>query len=209
MLLRTAFCLVISSSCFAETEARLPDFGQDTVLVWEIPMQDGIRNFVVRLARFYPDLFLEWEDARSQGTVFIPNRDILEAQGYVNKKLFESGRDIRSADETTLWLSREIFRELKEKKKAKCIIDRVPGRMTYEGEDTITVKVNGSPMVLPVIKVRDDRGSEKWFLDQMENPLMAKYTLRQYSQVLVDITTNRKNSLRWIKGRKLNPLFTN
>ena len=58
-------------------------------------------------------------------------------------------------------------------------------------------------MELPVIRVSDDRGSERWFLDDADNPLLVKHLFRQYSQTLVSITTDRPNTLRWIKGRKL------
>jgi hypothetical protein len=206
-LLITAFCFITSWSFPSGNESRLPKFGRDTVLVWEVALQDATRDFVARIAGFSPDLLMEWEDMQSQGAVFMPNRDILEAKGYTNKKLFKPGMDTRSENETTLWLSRKIFRDLKEKKKVKCDIDHVPGRMTYEGDGEITVEVNGSPMALPVIKVRDDRGSEKWFLDLEENPLMVKHALRNYVQTLDSITTNRENTLRWLKGRKLQRLL--
>jgi len=203
-----ALCLAAITGCFAEDNPPLPDFGRDTVLVWEDALQDGTKDFVVRLASFYPDLLMEWENLRSQGTVSIPNRDVLGAKGYVNKKLFKPGMDTQSEDETTLWLSRKIFRELKEKKKAKCKIDRVQGKMTYEGDEELTVNINGVPVTLPVIRVRDDRGSERWFLDLETNPLMVKYTVRHFEQTLISITTNRTDTLRWLKGRKLQRFLT-
>ena len=206
-LLFTSFCLVAPWSRPAENESLLPQFGRDTVLVWETTTQGTTGDFVVRLAGFYPDLLMEWEDFRSQGTVFIPNEDILKAKGYTNKRLFKPGMDTRSENSTTMWLSRKIFLELKEKKKAKCDIDSVSGRMTYEGDGEIVVEVNGSKVELPVIIVQDDRGAERWFLDQEQNPLMMKYTLRQYVQSLVSITTNRQNTLRWLKGPKLRRLL--
>jgi arginine repressor len=75
--------------------------------------------------------------------------------------------------------------------------------MTLEGSEKIKVEVNRTLMELPVIKVKDDRGSERWFLDSEENPLMAKQAIRQFSQTLASITTDRPNTLRWIKGKKL------
>jgi PAS domain-containing protein len=181
----------------------LPAFGQDTVLVWKIQNQEFSSDFVVRIAGFSPDRFLEWEDASAQGTIFMPSRDIEGAGGYTSAHLFSAGADTRSRNTTTLWLSRSIFRELKEKKRAKLAIDGVRGLMTFQGEDQLIVEVNRASLALPVIKVSDDRGAERWFLDQEENPLMLKHQLRQFSQTLISITTDRPNTLRWIKGKKL------
>ena len=65
------------------------------------------------------------------------------------------------------------------------------------------MEVNRIPRELPVIEASDGRGSEFWFLDLEENPLMAKQVIRHYSQTLAAITTDRLNTLRWIKGEKL------
>jgi len=82
-------------------------------------------------------------------------------------------------------------------------LDGVSAVLAYQGEDQVTVEVNRASMALPAIKVSDDRGSERWFLDREENPLMLKHTVRQFTQVLASITTDRPNTLRWIKGKKL------
>lgn len=198
---------MVPGSCPAQESPSMPEFGKGTVLVWEVLLQDVTREFVVRIARFTPDRLIEWEDMRSQGTVLILNRDLLEAGGYLNKKLFMPGKDTKSDHATTLWLSRKTYRTLKEKQKAQCKIDQVPGRMNYVGDGKITVEVDGSPTVLPIMIVQDDRGSEKWFLDQEDNPLMMKNTLRQYAQTLVSITTNQPDALRWLKGKKLQRLL--
>jgi len=207
-MLRSWFTVLTFSAVAAigaayPAENALPAFGQNTVLVWERKSQDYVSSFVVRIAEFSPDRYIEWEDSRTQGTIFMPSRDILGAKGYDSADLFESGTDTRGKDATTLWLSRRIFQELKEKGKAKCNLDGVAGVLTSLGEDKFEVEVNRSPMVLPVIKVSDGRGGERWFLDQEENPLLVKHTVRHYTEVLSSITTNRANTLRWIKGKKL------
>jgi hypothetical protein len=190
----------------ARAQSKMPPFGKDTVLVWSINNQEFTAEFVARIAEFLPDRFLEWEDSNGQGTVFMPSRDVAEAKGFVNTNLFGSGMDTRGKNVTTLWLSQRIYRELKQKKKAKCNLDGVPGSMAYEGEGQLNVEVNKSSIALPIIKVSDDRGGERWFLDQEENPLMLKHTVRHFTQVLTSITTDRKNTLRWIKGKKLSNL---
>ena len=111
---------------------------------------------------------------------------------------------------TTLWLSQKIYRDLKENKKAKCMLDGVAGTLKYSGEGQLVVAVNRSERTLPVIKVLDDRGSERWFLDQEDNPLMLSHRIRKFSQTLTSITTDKSNTLRWIKGKKLtNPQHGN
>jgi hypothetical protein len=75
--------------------------------------------------------------------------------------------------------------------------------MTLIGADRMVIMVNRSPMDLPVIKTVDDRGAERWFLDADQNPLLVKHLFRSFSESLVSITTDKSNTLRWIKGRKL------
>ena len=184
-------------------ESDLPAFGRDTVLVWKVKNVNRESSFVVRIASFYPDRFIEWESESSQGTVFMPLRDIQEAKDYVSRSLFEGGVDKRSKKNTTLWLSQRIYAELKSKGKAKCRLNGVGGELDYRGQDSLIVDVNGSPRELSAIKALDGRGSEFWFLDQLENPLMVKHTARNHNQTLSVIRTDRPNTLRWIKGTKL------
>jgi hypothetical protein len=199
--------LVASSLSKAEGEKPLPTFGRDTVLVWTTQIQDNESQFVVRIAEFAPDRFLEWEDAQTQGTVLMKSSDLLTANNFISgASLFQSGVDTRGKNATTLWLSRKIFRDLKAKVKVKCNIDSVQGLLTIKGNDQLSVEINKSMRVLPVIKINDDRGSERWFLDNEENPLLVKHMIRQYVQTLTSITTNRSNTLRWIKGDKLKNL---
>ena len=181
----------------------LPAFSRDTVLVWHMQFSEGSAEFVVRLADFLPDRFLEWENSTTQGTIFMPNKAIVNAKGFADARLFEGGVDTKGSDTTTLWISQRIYRELKSKGKAKILLDSIDGWLVVAGAAQMTIEVNRSPMVLPVVKVKDERGSERWFLDFEENPLLAKHTVRNYCQTLTSITTDKPNTLRWIKGKKL------
>jgi hypothetical protein len=210
-IIQTSFVILLILLSFslskAESENPLPAFGQDTVLVWTTQNQDYESQFVVRIAGFAPDRFLEWEDMQTQGTVFMASADLLTANDFLGgSSLFRSGVDTKSKNGTTLWLSRKIFRDLKEKRKVKCNLDGIPAFMTYTGDDQLSVEVNKSRKELSVIKVTDDRGSERWFLNSEENPLLVKHMIRKYVQTLSSITTNRSNTLRWIKGDKLKNL---
>ncbi len=200
-ILSVCAALVIVQA-FAQSP-QLPPFGRDTVLVYKILNQDDTGEFVVRIAEFLPDRFVEWENTTTQGTIFMTARAIANARIFVTTGLFEAGVDTRGKDKTTLWLSQRIFRDLKEKKRTKISLDGIDGWLTLEGADRITVDVNRSPVSLPVIKVRDDRGSDRAFLDQEDNPLLVSHSIRRYSETLASITTDKANTLRWIKGKKL------
>ncbi len=181
----------------------VPPFGKDTVLVWDVHNQDFSSKFVVRIAEFLPDRYIEWEDETTQGTIFMPNRAVTAAKAFVSARLFEGGVDTKGKNATTLWLSGQVFRDLKQKKRVKLSLDSLDAWMTLEGNEKLTVEVNKNPQELPAIRVKDDRGAERWFLDDEENPLLVKHTVRQFSETLASITTDRPNTLRWIKGKKL------
>jgi hypothetical protein len=195
--------LGIALKTFSADENHLPSFGRDTVLVWKIQNPGYMSEFVIRIAEFLPDRFLEWEDGQTQGTLFMSSRDIREAQGYSSSDLFKAGIDARTQNTTTMWLSQKIFQDLKTKNKIKINLDGVQGSVTLVGTDQMPLEVNKSQLSFPVIKVKDDRGSERWFLDQEDNPLMVRHMIRKYDQRLISITTDRPNTLRFIKGNKL------
>lgn len=183
--------------------ASVPPFGRDTVLVYKSEIEQNISSFVIRIAEFSPDRFVEWENSTTQGTVFMPASSVQNSRGFVNSSLFEAGVDTTGKQATTLWLSRRIFRELKERKKAKVAIDSIDTWVTLESDDQVPVEVNRAMVDLPAIKTVDDRQSVRWFLDSEDNPLLLKHVLRHYTQVLASITTDRPNTLRWIKGKKV------
>ena len=82
--------LFAAAWCFSSGhDEKIPVFGKDTVLVWEIPLEGFSTDFVVRLACYSPDLLMEWEDDRSQGTVFIPRQEIMNAKGSHPMAAFE------------------------------------------------------------------------------------------------------------------------
>ena len=195
--------LVASLGRALPQESPLPPFGRDTVLVWKTENQGLVDTFVVRIAEFLPNRYVEWENSVTQGTIFMPSGAVAGAKAFVNARLFEGGVDTRGKDTTTLWLSRRAYGELKAKQRVKLRVDSIDGWMTLEGTEQMAVEVNKSTATMPVIKVKDDRGSERWFLDMEENPLMMKHLFRRFTQTLISITTDRANTLRWIKGKKL------
>jgi hypothetical protein len=199
----TGILFFLVAAARASSETRLPVFGQDTVLVWSIVNQDYTGSFVVRIAEFLPDRYFEWEDSTMQGTVFIPNSAVQGAKKFMSVRLFQGGVETRGKDATILWLSQKAFRDLKSNGKTKLDVDELAEWLTLAGTDQLTIEVNKSPMILPVIKVAEERGTDRWFLDSEDNPLLVKIAVRKYSETLSSIRTDQHGSLRWIKGKKL------
>jgi hypothetical protein len=182
-------------------DQAMPAFGRDTVLVFKSSLENE-PAFVVRIAEFSPNRYVEWEDAITQGTIFMLAKAVTNAHEYVNWRLYEGGVDTLSKNATTLWLSQRIFRELKEKQKIKVTIDALPTWMALIGNDQMAIEVNRSSRLVSVVKTRDERGTERWFLDMEDNPLLVNFLFRNYQQKLISITTDRPNTLRWIKDKK-------
>ena len=190
----------LSSALGQIPESALPAFGRNTVLVYK-SSNENEAPMVVRIAEFSPSRFVEWEDATTQGTILMPERAVDEARGYVNWQLYVGGVDTRSKNATTLWLSRRIFRELKAKPRIKMDMDSIATWVASLGNDQMTVEVNRKQHSLPVMKTRDERGAERWFLDSEDNPLIVNAIYRNYQQKLASITTDKPNTLRWIKKK--------
>jgi hypothetical protein len=201
-----AVILTSSLEASSDDDVHLPAFGRGAVLVWKTQAQTHTSDFVIRIAEFLPDRYMEWEDFQTQGTVFIPSREIQEAKGYESHDLFKSGTESRAKNVTTMWLSRKIYVELKAKKKIKLDLNGVQSSMVLIGSDQFTFEANKYKICMPVIKVKDDQGSERWFLDLEENPLLVKHIIGQYLQSLISIATDKPDTLRFIKGKKLSSL---
>lgn len=185
------------------SRSSIPEFGRDTVLVWQSENQGDTHKFVVRIAEFLPSRYLEWENETTQGTVLMSQKAVTAGRVFLNSRLFEGGVETKGKDATTLWLSRKAFSELKEHGRLKLAVDSIDCWVSVEGEDSLTVEVNRAPRSLPVLKTRDERGAERWVLNSVDNPLVVRTVVRKYTDVLISITTDRAGALRWIKGKKL------
>jgi hypothetical protein len=191
-------------SVHSQTTPQIPAFGRDTVLVWKsVNNSTDLGTLVVRIARFTPDRYFEWEDSTGQGTVFLSGKALATSKIFLMRRLFQSGVDTQSKDSTTLWLSEKSYLDLKSKQKIKLAIDALEEWVKLEGNDQLALEVNQTQQTLPVIKISNTRGMELWFLDSAENPLQVKLVSRNYVETLTSITTDRQNTLRWIKGKKL------
>jgi len=189
----------------APIEAAGPvTIGEKTVLVYRNEVQKERHQFVLRIARFRPDIFLEWESRDHQGTVHIYRKAVAEAKMFTLSSLFEIGVDTEGKKVTTKWLSRKLFRRLLNDGEVELKLNRIEASLRVVGERALTVRLNRKPAELPGIEVEDSRNGRWLFLNDPENPLVMEYSTTHYREVLEAVSTDPKNKLRWI--RKLPPV---
>jgi len=193
---------LLGSGSLAGADLKL---GSNSILIYENrPLRGREAQFVVRLARYGPDIFLEWESSADQGTIQLYKKAVEKAQAFTLSALFEVGVDIESAETMTIWLSRRSFDELITKRKSKIRINRLPVQMQLKAEGTFLLSVNGEDLEIPVIQVEDERKGVWTFHRDPDNPVLVEYTSPYFHQQLKRVSTSPSNKLRWIN--KLPPI---
>lgn len=176
------------------------ELGPNSVLVYRNTAGDEPeRQFVVRIARFRPDLVLEWDSESHQGTIHIGSAAVASARRLSLSGLFEAGVDTESKDATTKWLSLELFAELARKGKVKVHLNAFPSVLELKGRSTTTLEWNREEIEVPVLEVVDSRKGRWLILDEPGNPLIIEHSSRYHRERLAVVATNQKGSLRWIK----------
>lgn len=199
-LLWVTVILAVTAAAAVPASASL-SLGRDTVIVWEMTTKKSTYEFVVRLARFRPDRYFEWENPSSQGTVNLEERAIETGDRYIISSLFDVGVDVESRNSTTLWLSRKVFNQIKDNGRARVYLNGLKNEFQKLAEEDYMLAVNRRSSPARALKVKDDRNNEWWFLDDADNPILLEYKTEHFHQKIKSVTTDRKNTLRWIKVR--------
>ena len=176
----------------------------NTILIYENTTRELTSQIVIRVARYQPDIVMEWETRMDQGTVHLYRKAVDQSRRFTLSGLFEVGVSSVSKDETTVWLSRALYDQLATGKTQKIYFNRTPLKMTPLRSEDARILVDGEDVVSAVVVVKDDRRGEWVFLDNRENPLLIRYSSPFYVTELSKVVNPEKASLRWIK--KLPPI---
>ena len=194
----TNLLLIATLSC-GLLQAGEVKLGANFILIYENESALSSVQFVIRLARYLPDLVLEWESEADQGTVHLSRAAIQSGEEFTLNRLFEVGVNNESQTMTTVRLSDWAFRELSETKKVKLKVNRLPLKLALKGTTQVNIKLAGQSVELAGLRVEDNRGGEWVFLDDSDAPLVVSYKTRHFSQTLQSIAQPATSSLRWIK----------
>ena len=170
-----------------------------TVMIYYSTVANKETPMILRVARFKPDIFVEWESVSHQGTIHLYKEAVQDGRKFILESLFDAGVDVDSPDTMTMWLSELMYKELKENGEAKIFLNNLPLKM----------KVDGNRNVRPDCRQRaetdsrydDGRRAEEHLgvLRRSENPLLVEYKTPRYRKYLKSMSTASWPGLKWIK----------
>jgi riboflavin synthase len=201
MGLAGAILLIIAGFGGVSETAKAANLPLDakTILIYTSEVAERENSMVLRVARFQPDRFVEWESLAGQGTVHLFKKAVKEGNRFFLDRLFETGVDVASRDGMTVWLSEKTYQDLIRDGTVRIQFNNTPMRLTLEGEETFVVSVDKRPREVPAIRLHDDRKGVWLFCKDPQNPILLEFTNRHYRQYLKSISTTSWPGLRWIR----------
>ncbi len=169
------------------------------VLIYYSSVANRETPTILRVARFKPDIFVEWESVSHQGTIHLFQGAVQEGRKFFLESLFDAGVDSESSDAMTIWLSERMYHELKDNGQAKILLNNLPLKMKVVGTGTFSLIVDKQERQIPVMTVEDERKNTWVFYDEADNPLMVEYKTPRYRKYLKSVTTASWPGLKWIK----------
>lgn len=182
-----------------KAETKPVKFNENSILIYSNVSETGETQFVLRLARFSPDIVFEWESVSYQGTVHLRKKAFEEGKGLTLSKLFDPGVDSESKDDMTKWLSKALYDDLVNAGKAKVRLNRISTEFRFDRKITRPLRVDKKEVSVPAILVEDKRDGRWVFQDDRENPVLLEFSNSYYREFLKSVVTNQPGSLRWIR----------
>ena len=195
--------LIIPASSQAAGAGAL-EIGPNSVLIYKSYSGHVKREWILRVARFGPDVVLEWESFANQGTLHLFRNSVLNGTSFSLFGLFEPGVEKESKKVMTVWVSRKTYGELVNTGRTRIKVNRFPRKLELLEEDLFRLSMNRRLHEVPVIRAEDDRGAEWVLLKDPNNPILLEYTERRYRLALTSFLSRSQVSLRWL--RRLPPV---
>jgi riboflavin synthase len=196
-IMATVFLIILSLGTWLPGAAI--EMPPNTVLIYNQTNQLGSKEFIIRVARFKPDVVLEWESSTDQGTVQIYGEALESAEGFTLSSLFQVGMHNDTRKVTTLWFSRSMFDRARSKGSVEIEYNRIPLSMKMRNSSRQRIFVNGQEEEVDAIVLKDNRGGKWLLLDDRNNPLILQYKSPYFESRLTRVLNTGQEKLRWIK----------
>ena len=158
-------------------------------LTYHLVNGDKQYDFIVSELVMDKNISFRWkmtEPANITGTVKMNKKALDKATNIVDE--FSNMSALVMNNETTVWLSRKIYKNLKNQKPIDVKFDGKEETLTFKGNETFKVKVNDSVKEVNVLYVESNNGHQLWILDNEINPLIIKMQL-DFTIELVNVIT--------------------
>jgi hypothetical protein len=183
----------------AQAESKQIELGENSILIYIHENEPGDTQFVLRIARFMPDIVFEWESLSHQGTIHLRKKAVEKGKGLTLSGLFDPGVDSESKDVMTTWLSKALFDELLKSGETKIKLNRLSTQFTLKGEIAYSLNVDKKEISVPAMVVVDARGGKWVFQKSRENPVLLEFSNEYYREFLKSLIVSQPGSLRWIQ----------
>jgi len=187
-----------------QLKAEKLEFSGGTVLVYDSTAGGEKSQLIIRLARFQPDIVLEWENLSYQGTIHFFKNAVQKARALTVSEPFDPGIDGEFPDRIAKWLPVKVYERLAAGSETKIQLNGIPAVLKPVGRESATVVVNKQSIEVPVLLLEDNRRGRWAFQDDASNPVLIRYETPYFLESLARVSTPETPSLRWIK--KLPPI---
>jgi len=147
-------------------------------LTYHLENEGTAYDFIVSELVMDKNISFRWkmtEPANITGTVKINKKALDKATNLVDE--FSDLSALVMDNETTVWVSRKIYKSLKTPKPITVKFDGKAETLTFKSNEKLKVKVNEGVQEVNVLYVESDKGHQLWILDNDKNPLLIKMQL--------------------------------
>lgn len=178
-LLFLFFLVLITLQCCKEKLQVADWIKPGTQFIYEVNHQGTIYDFIVNILKLAPDLNYSWQmtdPVNIEGVVLITASAMDSA--YIHKNYYNAG-EFSTSDQTSGWLSRKSFQELKDNGSTVIQNGYFGSQFELKLQETTTLPVmlNGEEIPLPVIYAESENGFKYWVLNDSQYPVILHMIL--------------------------------
>jgi len=149
-----------------------------TKLTYHLVSDNSAYDFIVSDLKIDEKISFKWnmtEPASISGSVIINKNALDNATNIVDD--FSNGSSLIMDDQTTVWLSRLIYKNIKDQKPVDVKFDGNPETIKFKSNEKLKINVDGTDKEVNVLYAETQSGHQLWILDDNINPLIIKMQL--------------------------------
>jgi hypothetical protein len=180
--LLAAIVAVTLISFTSTTGDELKDIPVNAQLAYNVDFRGQKYQFLVEVKKKAPELIFSYNltmGGGMTGTIMMNENALTNA---VNQQNYFNGTDRNLDTETTVWVSKKVYDEIKNSGKTSMGNSQGMGAFkaeeyTLEGTEDFPTTLNGEAVTLKALHVKAANGYQYWIWDNAKDPLILKMDL--------------------------------